>query len=115
MPPMFINVGAYIGEQTMVDSHALVGSCAQVGKRVHLSAAAQVGGVLEPVGALAGDEDAARGEGGEVVDLEIEAIADQKLTGGEIDLADPAIEPADHRILAGNGERSRVGPDAPGL
>jgi 2,3,4,5-tetrahydropyridine-2-carboxylate N-succinyltransferase len=51
MPPMFINVGAWVGESTMVDSHALVGSCAQVGARVHLSAAAQVGGVLEPVGA----------------------------------------------------------------
>jgi 2,3,4,5-tetrahydropyridine-2-carboxylate N-succinyltransferase len=52
MPPMFINVGAYVGEGTMVDSHALVGSCAQVGKNCHLSAAAQIGGVLEPVGAL---------------------------------------------------------------
>src|SRR5579863_2541490 len=51
MPPMFINAGAYVDEGTMVDSHALVGSCAQVGKRVHLSAAAQVGGVLEPVNA----------------------------------------------------------------
>jgi 2,3,4,5-tetrahydropyridine-2,6-dicarboxylate N-succinyltransferase len=51
MPPMFINVGAYVDEGTMVDSHALVGSCAQVGKHVHLSAAAQVGGVLEPVNA----------------------------------------------------------------
>jgi 2,3,4,5-tetrahydropyridine-2-carboxylate N-succinyltransferase len=51
MPPMFVNVGAYIGENTMIDSHALVGSCAQVGRRVHLSAAAQVGGVLEPVNA----------------------------------------------------------------
>ncbi len=51
MPPMFINVGAYVDEDTMVDSHALVGSCAQVGKRVHLSAGAQIGGVLEPVSA----------------------------------------------------------------
>jgi 2,3,4,5-tetrahydropyridine-2,6-dicarboxylate N-succinyltransferase len=51
MPPMFINVGAYVDEGTMVDSHALVGSCAQIGKRVHLSAGAQVGGVLEPVNA----------------------------------------------------------------
>jgi 2,3,4,5-tetrahydropyridine-2,6-dicarboxylate N-succinyltransferase len=51
MPPMFINVGAYVDEGTMVDSHALVGSCAQLGKRVHLSAGAQVGGVLEPVNA----------------------------------------------------------------
>jgi 2,3,4,5-tetrahydropyridine-2-carboxylate N-succinyltransferase len=51
MPPMYINVGAWIGAGTMVDSHALVGSCAQIGERVHLSAAAQIGGVLEPVNA----------------------------------------------------------------
>ncbi|MBO0911021.1 MAG: 2,3,4,5-tetrahydropyridine-2,6-dicarboxylate N-succinyltransferase [Acidobacteria bacterium] len=51
MPPMFINVGAYVDERTMIDSHALVGSCAQIGRRVHLSAAAQIGGVLEPVNA----------------------------------------------------------------
>ena len=52
VPPAYINVGAYVDEGTMVDSHALVGSCAQIGKRVHLSAAAQIGGVLEPVGAV---------------------------------------------------------------
>lgn len=51
MPPMYINVGAHVGSGTMIDSHALVGSCAQVGERVHLSAAAQLGGVLEPVNA----------------------------------------------------------------
>ena len=51
MPPMYINVGAYVDEGTLIDSHALVGSCAQIGKRVHLSAAAQIGGVLEPVNA----------------------------------------------------------------
>ena len=51
MPPTFINVGAYVDKDTMIDSHALVGSCAQIGKRVHLSAAAQIGGVLEPVNA----------------------------------------------------------------
>src|SRR5690242_7248616 len=50
MPPMYVNVGAYVDEGTMIDSHALVGSCAQVGKRVHISAAAQIGGVLEPIG-----------------------------------------------------------------
>ena len=50
MPPAFVNVGAYVGRSTMIDSHALVGSCAQVGERVHLSAGAQLGGVLEPVG-----------------------------------------------------------------
>lgn len=52
MPPSYCNVGAYVDEGTMIDSHALVGSCAQVGKRVHLSAAAQIGGVLEPAGAM---------------------------------------------------------------
>jgi 2,3,4,5-tetrahydropyridine-2-carboxylate N-succinyltransferase len=51
MPPMYINVGAYVDEGSMIDSHALVGSCAQVGKRVHISAAAQIGGVLEPINA----------------------------------------------------------------
>jgi 2,3,4,5-tetrahydropyridine-2-carboxylate N-succinyltransferase len=50
MPPAFVNIGAYVDEGTMIDSHALVGSCAQIGKRVHLSAGAQIGGVLEPVG-----------------------------------------------------------------
>lgn len=52
MPPAYVNVGAYIDEGTMVDSHALVGSCAQIGKHVHLSAASQIGGVLEPIGAM---------------------------------------------------------------
>ena len=52
MPPMYVNVGAYVDDGTMVDSHALVGSCAQIGKNCHISAAAQIGGVLEPVGAL---------------------------------------------------------------
>jgi 2,3,4,5-tetrahydropyridine-2,6-dicarboxylate N-succinyltransferase len=52
MPPMFINVGAHVGENTMIDSHSLVGSCAQIGRSCHISAGAQIGGVLEPVGAL---------------------------------------------------------------
>jgi len=52
VPPMYVNIGAYVGEQTLIDSHALVGSCAQVGARVHISAAAQIGGVIEPIGAL---------------------------------------------------------------
>jgi 2,3,4,5-tetrahydropyridine-2,6-dicarboxylate N-succinyltransferase len=52
MPPMFVNVGAYVDENTMIDSHALIGSCAQIGKNCHISAASQIGGVLEPVGAL---------------------------------------------------------------
>ena len=52
MPPMYVNIGAYVGADTLIDSHALVGSCAQIGERVHLSAGAQIGGVIEPVGAL---------------------------------------------------------------
>jgi 2,3,4,5-tetrahydropyridine-2-carboxylate N-succinyltransferase len=52
MPPMYVNIGAYVGEGSMLDSHVLVGSCAQVGARVHVSAGAQIGGVIEPVGAL---------------------------------------------------------------
>jgi 2,3,4,5-tetrahydropyridine-2-carboxylate N-succinyltransferase len=52
MPPSYVNIGAYVDAETMIDSHALVGSCAQVGRRVHLSAAAQIGGVLEPVGSV---------------------------------------------------------------
>jgi 2,3,4,5-tetrahydropyridine-2-carboxylate N-succinyltransferase len=52
MPPMYINIGAWVGDASLVDSHALVGSCAQVGSRVHVSAGAQIGGVLEPVGAM---------------------------------------------------------------
>jgi 2,3,4,5-tetrahydropyridine-2-carboxylate N-succinyltransferase len=52
MPPMYINIGAWVGDATLIDSHALVGSCAQVGSRVHVSAGAQIGGVLEPVGAM---------------------------------------------------------------
>jgi 2,3,4,5-tetrahydropyridine-2-carboxylate N-succinyltransferase len=52
MPPMYVNIGAYVDEGSLIDSHALVGSCAQVGRRVHVSAGAQIGGVLEPVGAL---------------------------------------------------------------
>src|SRR6185436_9310366 len=52
MPPMYVNIGAFVDEGSLVDSHALVGSCAQVGRNVHISAAAQIGGVIEPVGAL---------------------------------------------------------------
>ena len=52
MPPMYVNIGAWVGDDSLIDSHALVGSCAQVGRGVHVSAGAQIGGVLEPVGAL---------------------------------------------------------------
>src|SRR5258707_1731847 len=52
MRPMFINAGAYVDDGTMIDSHALIGSCAQVGRNCHISAGAQIGGVLEPIGAM---------------------------------------------------------------
>src|SRR4030095_4742152 len=52
MPPMYINIGAYVDDNSLIDSHALVGSCAQLGKRIHLSAAAQIGGVLEPINSV---------------------------------------------------------------
>ncbi|MPY88425.1 MAG: 2,3,4,5-tetrahydropyridine-2,6-dicarboxylate N-succinyltransferase [Luteitalea sp.] len=52
MPPMFINIGAWVGERALIDSHVLIGTCAQIGQRVHVSAGAQIGGVIEPVGAL---------------------------------------------------------------
>ena len=58
MPPAYVNVGAWVGEGTMVDSHATIGSCAQVGRGIHISAASQIGGVLEPAGAPGGNEGA---------------------------------------------------------
>jgi 2,3,4,5-tetrahydropyridine-2,6-dicarboxylate N-succinyltransferase len=108
MPPMYINVGAYVDEGTLVDSHALVGSCAQIGKRVHLSAAAQIGGVLEPVNAAP------------VV------IEDDVLVGGNCGLYEGAWVRSRAVLGAGviltrstplydivRGEVYRAGPDAP--
>ena len=83
MPPMFINVGAYVDEGTLVDSHALVGSCAQIGRKCHLSAAAQIGGVLEPVGALP------------VI------IEDEVLVGGNCGVYEGTI--VQHRAVLGSG------------
>jgi 2,3,4,5-tetrahydropyridine-2-carboxylate N-succinyltransferase len=83
MPPMYVNIGAYVGEGSMIDSHALVGSCAQVGARVHVSAAAQIGGVIEPVGALP------------VI------IEDEVLVGGNTGIYEGAIVKARAVIAAG--------------
>lgn len=83
MPPMFVNIGAWVGEGSMVDSHALVGSCAQVGRRVHLSAAAQIGGVIEPVGALP------------VI------VEDDVLVGGNVGIYEGAVVKARAVIAAG--------------
>ncbi len=108
MPPMYVNIGAYVGEGSLVDSHALVGSCAQVGRRVHLSAAAQIGGVLEPVGALP------------VI------VEDDVLVGGNTGLYEGAVVKARAVIAAGtvitgstplydlpNGRIIRPTPDTP--
>jgi 2,3,4,5-tetrahydropyridine-2-carboxylate N-succinyltransferase len=108
MPPMYVNIGAWVGEGSMIDSHALVGSCAQVGARVHVSAAAQIGGVIEPVGALP------------VI------IEDEVLVGGNTGIYEGAIVKARAVIAAGTvltgstpvydlvrGEIIRPGPDRP--
>jgi 2,3,4,5-tetrahydropyridine-2,6-dicarboxylate N-succinyltransferase len=108
MPPMYINIGAYVGDGTLVDSHALVGSCAQVGSRVHLSAGAQIGGVIEPVGSLP------------VV------IEDDVLVGGNTGIYEGIVVKARAVIAAGtvmtgstpiydlpNGRIIAPGPDAP--
>ena len=87
MPPMYINIGAYVGEGTLIDSHALVGSCAQIGRHVHISAAAQIGGVIEPVGALP------------VV------IEDDVLVGGNTGVYEGAVVKARAVIAAGHGAR----------
>jgi 2,3,4,5-tetrahydropyridine-2-carboxylate N-succinyltransferase len=83
MPPMYINAGAYVGDGTMIDSHALVGSCAQVGKNCHISAASQIGGVLEPIGALP------------VI------IEDEVLVGGNCGIYEGTI--VKHRAVLGTG------------
>jgi 2,3,4,5-tetrahydropyridine-2-carboxylate N-succinyltransferase len=83
MPPMFVNVGAYVGDGTMIDSHALVGSCAQIGRNCHISAASQIGGVLEPVGAMP------------VI------IEDEVLVGGNCGLYEGTV--VRHRAVLGTG------------
>ena len=108
MPPMYINIGAYVGEGSLVDSHALVGSCAQIGRRVHLSAGAQIGGVIEPVGSLP------------VI------IEDDVLVGGNTGIYEGIVVKARAVIAAGtvmtgstplydlpNGRVIAPGPDAP--
>ncbi|HWW85724.1 MAG TPA: 2,3,4,5-tetrahydropyridine-2,6-dicarboxylate N-succinyltransferase [Vicinamibacterales bacterium] len=108
MPPMYVNIGAWVGEQSLIDSHALVGSCAQVGARVHISAGAQIGGVIEPVGALP------------VI------IEDDVLVGGNTGIYEGAIIKARAVVAAGTiltgstpvhdlvrGEIIKPGPDLP--
>jgi 2,3,4,5-tetrahydropyridine-2,6-dicarboxylate N-succinyltransferase len=113
MPPMYVNVGAYVDEGTMVDSHALVGSCAQIGKRVHLSAAAQVGGVLEPVNAspVILEEDVLVGGNcgvyeGTIVRRKAVLAAGTVLTRGT-----PVYDVVKGEVLRADGERPLVIPE----
>ena len=106
MPPMFVNAGAWVGKGTMIDSHALVGSCAQIGERVHLSAAAQIGGVLEPVNAapVIIEDDAVVGGNcgvyeGTVVRARAVLAAGTVLTRGT-----PVFDLVNERVIRASGE-----------
>jgi 2,3,4,5-tetrahydropyridine-2-carboxylate N-succinyltransferase len=108
MPPMYVNVGAWVGEGTMIDSHALVGSCAQVGARVHVSAAAQIGGVLEPVGARPVIVEDGALIGGNC------GVYEGTLVGAEAVLAAGTILTASTPVYdVVRGRVLRAGPDAP--
>jgi 2,3,4,5-tetrahydropyridine-2-carboxylate N-succinyltransferase len=106
MPPMYVNVGAWIGAGTMVDSHALVGSCAQIGERVHLSAAAQVGGVLEPVNAapVVIEDDVLVGGNCGVYEGTIVRARAVLAAGVVLTRGTPVYDLVHERILRGSGE-----------
>ncbi len=112
MPPMYINVGAYVGDGTMIDSHALVGSCAQVGRNCHVSAAAQIGGVLEPVGAMPviiEDEVLLGGNSGvyEGTIVKRRAVLG---TGVILNRSTPVYDLVEDRVIAGSAEEPLVIP-----
>lgn len=113
MPPMFVNIGAWIGEQTLIDSHALVGSCAQIGARCHISAGAQIGGVIEPIGALPVivEDDALVGGNtgiyeGAIVKARAVIAAGTVLTGST-----PVYDLVNSRIIAPAADRPLVIPE----
>jgi 2,3,4,5-tetrahydropyridine-2,6-dicarboxylate N-succinyltransferase len=107
MPPCYVNVGAYVDEGTMIDSHALVGSCAQIGKRVHLSAAAQIGGVLEPVGAVPVviEDDAMVGGNTGVYEGTIVRTRAVLATGVILTRSTPVFDLPNERIIKAEGGR----------
>ena len=113
MPPMFINVGAYVGDGTMVDSNALVGSCAQIGRNCHISAGAQIGGVLEPVGALPviiEDEVLVGGNSGVYEGTLVRRRA--VLGSGTIlNRSTPVYDIVNERVLAGSGDEPLMIPE----
>ena len=108
MPPMYINVGAYIDEGTMIDSHALVGSCAQIGKRVHISAAAQIGGVLEPINAnpVVIEDDCLIGGNTGVYEGVIVRERVVLASGVILTRSTPVFDLAKNEIYKSNGEKS---------
>jgi len=113
MPPMFINVGAYVGDGTMVDSHALVGSCAQIGRKCHISAGAQIGGVLEPVGALPviiEDEVLVGGNSG-VYEGTIVRRRAVLGSGTILNRSTPVYDVVNGRVIAAAGEEALVIPE----
>ena len=106
MPPMYVNVGAYVGAQTMIDSHALVGSCAQIGERVHLSAAAQIGGVLEPVNAspVIIEDDALVGGNCGVYEGTIVRSRAVLAAGVVLTRGTPVFDLVNERVIRGSGD-----------
>jgi 2,3,4,5-tetrahydropyridine-2-carboxylate N-succinyltransferase len=107
MPPMYVNVGAWIGAGTMVDSHALVGSCAQIGERVHLSAAAQIGGVLEPVNAspVVIEDDVLVGGNTGVYEGTIVRSRAVLAAGVVLTRGTPVFDLVNERVIRGDAER----------
>ena len=115
VPPAYINVGAYVDEGTMVDSHALVGSCAQIGKRVHLSAAAQIGGVLEPVGAtpVIIEDDVLVGGNTGVYEGTVVRERAVLASGVIVTRSTPVFDPPNERIIKSeNGKSLEIPPGA---
>ncbi len=113
MPPAYVNVGAYVDEGTMVDSHALVGSCAQIGKRVHLSAGAQIGGVLEPVNAspVVIEDDALVGGNTGVYEGTIVRKGAVLAAGTILTRGTPVYDVVNGTVLRGNAETPLIIPE----
>jgi 2,3,4,5-tetrahydropyridine-2-carboxylate N-succinyltransferase len=114
MPPSFVNIGAWIGEDTMIDSHVLVGSCAQIGARVHLAAGVQIGGVLEPPNArpVIVEDDAFVGAGSALLDGVLVSCRAVVAAGVILTGASLVYDLVRHRIVEGSSEAPLVIPPA---
>ena len=113
MPPMYINVGAYVDDGAMIDSHALVGSCAQVGKHCHISAAAQIGGVLEPVGAMPViiEDEVLMGGNSGVYEGTIVKKRAVLATGVILNRSTPVFDLVNDRVITATGEEPVIIPE----